>query len=108
MLRVGCGGDRNLLRDGRIGGARDARNRRVKNIDQSGTGRERPGVRSPRMNASFGAGGIEGGQLNGNGPGEPGTRAMAAVVITAGVIAGLYFGSSILEPFALAVLLSLM
>lgn len=33
---------------------------------------------------------------------------MASIVIAAGVIAGLYFGSVILEPFALAVLLSLM
>src|SRR5437764_1197409 len=47
-------------------------------------------------------------RLGRDGPGEPGVRAMAAVVIAAGVIAGLYFGSVILEPFALAVLLSLM
>lgn len=37
-----------------------------------------------------------------------GGNAMATVVISAGVIAGLYFGSVILEPLALAVLLSLM
>ena len=43
-----------------------------------------------------------------DGGGEPGVRAMASVVIAAAVIAGLYFGSVILEPFALAMLLSLM
>ena len=47
-------------------------------------------------------------RLGRDGAGEPGIRAMSAVVIAAGVIAGLYFGSVILEPFALAVLLSLM
>ena len=50
------------------------------------------------MNASFEDGGIEaGGRLGRNGPEEPGSRAMAAIVIAAGIIAGLYFGSVILE-----------
>ena len=61
------------------------------------------------MSASFEDEGIaEPPRLGPGGSGEPGPRAMATVVIAAGVISGLYFASVFLEPFALAVLLSLM
>lgn len=61
------------------------------------------------MSARFEGGGIdEPAPLATSGPSEPGGRAAAAVIVAAGIIAGLYFGSIILEPFALALLLSLM
>ena len=60
------------------------------------------------MSGNFADSGDRAGGFGPSGSGEPGVGAMAAVVITAAVIAGLYFGSVILQPFALAVLLSLM